>query len=141
MPLNVPTAAPRTTSLAQCALLYIRESPTSVAPPYITGATIQVLMRPPPLRLARHHRRRRERRGRVARRKRPVAVALVKAAEPAKSCGFVSADTYGRARPAMSLVQRRDDADEYDRLGAVQAEIGDVLPVSDATDAIHAERR
>src|SRR5690242_5532884 len=40
IPENVPIAAPRATSLAQWALLYIRESPTSVAPPYITGATI-----------------------------------------------------------------------------------------------------
>src|SRR5437763_14563146 len=31
--------APRTTSLAQCLLWYMRESPTIVAPPYITGAT------------------------------------------------------------------------------------------------------
>jgi hypothetical protein len=32
-PLSVPSAAPATTSLAQCAFTYMRESPTSVAAP------------------------------------------------------------------------------------------------------------
>src|SRR5215467_2341353 len=39
-PLNVPIAAPSTTSLAQCLSWYIRERPTAVAPAYITGPTI-----------------------------------------------------------------------------------------------------
>src|SRR5262249_55598927 len=42
IPLNVPMAAPSATSLAQWALLYMRESPTNVAPPYIAGATTQM---------------------------------------------------------------------------------------------------
>ena len=42
MPEKVPIAAPRATSLAQWALLYILDRPTSVAAPYIVGATIQV---------------------------------------------------------------------------------------------------
>src|SRR5207249_897521 len=41
-PAKVPIPAPSATSLAQCALLYMRESPTSVAPPYIAGATSHV---------------------------------------------------------------------------------------------------
>src|SRR5690349_366203 len=44
MPLKVPMPAPSTTSLAQCLLWYMRERPTSVAPPYITGATYQVYL-------------------------------------------------------------------------------------------------
>ena len=42
MPANVPIAAPITTSLAQCLLLYMRDAAISVAPPYITGAMNQV---------------------------------------------------------------------------------------------------
>src|SRR5919204_4719459 len=38
-PVNTPMAPPMRTSLAQCLLLYMRETPTSVAPPYIAGAT------------------------------------------------------------------------------------------------------
>src|SRR5215210_9258636 len=41
-PLKVPIAAPSTTSLAQCLSWYMRETPTSAAPPYSTGATYQV---------------------------------------------------------------------------------------------------
>src|SRR5947209_9882877 len=36
-PLNVPMAAPSTTSDAQCLLWYMRERPTIVAPPYMSG--------------------------------------------------------------------------------------------------------
>src|SRR5215208_619720 len=38
-PAKVPKAAPMMTSLAQCLLLYMRETPTSAAPPYIAVPT------------------------------------------------------------------------------------------------------
>src|SRR5438105_952976 len=38
-PTSVPRPAPPMMSLAQCALLYIRETPTSAAAPYITVPT------------------------------------------------------------------------------------------------------
>src|SRR5690242_15516541 len=102
MPENVPIAAPRTTSLAQCLLLYILESPTSVAAPYMVGATSQVWRG--------HHR--------------CDSLVTVDASANAavawpdgndcrfpfvnprpkwKSCGFVSSDTNGLARPDTPL--------------------------------------
>src|SRR4051812_19270285 len=41
-PAKLPISAPVMTSLAQCLLLYIRESPMSDAPPYINGPTYHV---------------------------------------------------------------------------------------------------
>src|SRR5919201_4477262 len=42
-PAMVPIAAPVMTSLAQCLLLYMRETPAIVAPPYIAGAMSHTL--------------------------------------------------------------------------------------------------
>src|SRR5690242_10738020 len=102
MPLKVPIAAPSTTSLAQCLLWYMRERPTSVAPPYITGATYHTAS------------------GCIRRISLVTADAAAKAAvvcpdgkdcrslllnppNSLKSCGLLSAETYGRARPSEPL--------------------------------------
>src|SRR5687768_2838456 len=41
-PENVPISAPSAMSLAQCRLWYMRDIPTTVAPPYMMGPTTQV---------------------------------------------------------------------------------------------------
>src|ERR1700738_687469 len=100
-PLNVPTAAPRTTSLAQCWSWYIRDNPTKVAPPYITGAAYQVYCG--------------HMRCTSAVTDEATANAVVVWPEGndcrsdlvpfmnLKSCGLVSALTYGRDRPSATL--------------------------------------
>src|SRR5262245_7191243 len=99
-PLNVPMAAPSTTSLPQWRLWYMRDKPTRVAPPYINGPTNFVDFG--------HHR--------------PVSAVTAAAAANAvvvwpdgnelrfpspnpppnlKSAGLVSLETNGRARPSV----------------------------------------